>query len=214
MKRLAWSRRIETNLLRNFALATPADYATGLHWYQTAYNTAVDIAAQYSLDVWKSAGVVAALSPGLEWGRNVLQAEELIRAWVAGNTLPIVGVYGRKNVEKARRMLAGEWPLEVMPATSPKTRAFFYNILWPEGDALVTVDRHAKAIAYNLASERAGSASKDAESAVKGEGEYAYLSWHYRTIAARFQLVPSQFQAILWTNWKRRGEERETEVPF
>src|SRR5579872_6992800 len=162
MKAHKWNRGIESNILRTYGLATESDLHLGLHWYQSAHDEAVTLADTYAIGVWQAVGVIAAISPGLNWGLNVLQAKSLIAAWKDQSPLPTVGVYGRRNVDKAVAILNGTDPLELFsPKSSPKVRSFYLNILSPQSDEAVTIDRHAKALAYNLASTRAGAASQD-----------------------------------------------------
>ncbi len=211
MKRRTWSRRYETNILKVYAQATDSDIDMGLHWYQQVNDAAKAIAGRCTTATTVEViGVIAALSPGLSWGLNVLQAEQLIKAHEQGTELPLVGSYGHKNVDKAIRILNHEWPLDVLGGN--KVRAFFYNILFPTGDAHVTIDRHAKALTINAPATRRGFASDNVLSAVK-KSEYDYIAWHYEVIARRLRLIPSQLQAICWITWKRINESRE-EVPF
>ena len=211
MKRRTWNRGYETNILKVYARATDGDIDFGLHWYQHAQDAAKAIAGRCTTATTVEViGVIAALSPGLSWGLNVLQAEQLIKAHESGDELPLVGSYGRKNIDKAIRILNHEWPLDVLGGN--KVRAFFYNILFPIGDAHVTIDRHAKAIVINAPATRKGWASDNVLSTVK-KSEYDYIAWHYTVIAKRLGLIPSQLQAIVWVAWKRINESRE-EVPF
>ncbi len=210
-RRRTWSRRYETNILKTYARATDGDIDFGLHWYQQAHDAAKAIAGRCTTATTVEViGVIAALSPGLSWGLNVLQAEQLLKAYETGAELPMVGSYGRKNVDKAVRILSHEWPLDVLGGN--KVRAFFYNILFPTGESHVTIDRHAKALAINAPATRIGYASDNVLSTVK-KSEYDYIAWHYEVIARRLGLIPSQLQAIVWVTWKRINESRE-EVSF
>ncbi len=213
MAHRTWSRRYETNILRVYGRATDSDIDIGLHWYQHAHDAAKAIAGRcHTASTVEVIGVIAALSPGLSWGLNVSQAEQLIKAHEAGQDLPHVGSYGRANVNKAVRILNHEWPLNVLGGN--KVRAFFYNLLFPTGEEIVTIDRHAKALAINAPATRAGFASDNVLSTVR-PSEYDYISWHYRVIAKRLGLVPSQLQAIVWVTWKRINESKDhSEVPF
>lgn len=210
-----WSRRYEINILKNYALATPEDIHTGLFWYQATHNEAQSIATKYSVELWQAVGVIAALSPGCNWGRNLLDADTLIHAHVNGLNTPVVGVYGKVNTNKALDILRGAYPLGPNGAlgSGPKTIAFFSNILFPLESLAVTVDRHTKAIVEYTPSLRLGYASNNSLSVV-WPSEYEFIAWHYRVIAERVGLLPHQLQAISWVCWKRRGEERELEVPF
>ena len=113
MKR--YSKAVERQLQHVLSLATPEDWDNGLHWYGRANDQARAISERYNITVEMVAGVIACLSPGSEWGRNVVDAECVVGAYTSGLVIPQVGVYGRKNVDKALRILAGENPLDVIP---------------------------------------------------------------------------------------------------
>ncbi|HEY6019445.1 MAG TPA: hypothetical protein VIY48_05965 [Candidatus Paceibacterota bacterium] len=210
-----WSRRIERNILAVYARANESDRAEGLFWYSKAHDTARNLAEKHGISVAQAVGVIAAISPGNSWGRNILEADEFIHAYVHGYKLPSVGVYGRRNVAKARRILNGESGESVLHTkTGPKVWAFYSNILNPHISQELTIDRHAKGLAYNFGSQRKGFATDDKLSIV-GRVEYRYLVRHYRVIAERLGLVPHQLQAITWVTWKRiEGRMEQSEIPF
>lgn len=210
-----WSKRIERNILAVYFRSNDQDKLAGLTWYTEAHEIALGISLKHSTEVSKVVGVLAAISPGNNWGRNIMEAEEFISAFVKGHTLPTVGIYGRRNVAKARRILNGESPERVLHTkTGPKVWAFYCNILSPLTSQELTIDRHAKALAYNFPAVRPGYASNDKLSVV-GKVEYRYLVRHYRVIAERLGLVPHQLQAICWVTWKRlEGRLTQAEVPF
>jgi hypothetical protein len=196
IRKRPWSRKFETNILKVYNQATDAEREQGIYWYATAHRDAFAIAERYSVPVWEVAGVIAAISPGLAWGLNLIQADELVRSFVENKPQPNVGVYGWKNVNKAWQILQGANPLDVLPLTGPKTRAFYSCILNPDGSEEITVDRHAKCLAYDRREDR------EVISAV-GLAEYRHLAWHYGIIAKRLGLLPHQLQAITWVTWKR-----------
>lgn len=210
-----WSKRIERNILTVYNLSTESDRTEGMLWYSNAHHVAVGLARKHGIKVYQAVGVIAAISPGCPWGRNVMEADEFINAHTKGYKLPKVGVYGRRNVAKARRILNGESGESVLHTkTGPKVWAFYSNILNPMTSGALTVDRHAKALAYNYGSKKKGFASDDKKSIV-GRPEYAYLAHHYRVIAGKLDLVPHQLQAITWVTWKRlEGRVTQSEVPF
>lgn len=191
-----WSRKFETNILKAYNRATESEREQGMYWYSTAHKDAKAIADRHGVMVSAVAGVIAALSPGLQWGLNLLQADALAAAFAQDTPRPNVGVYGWKNVNKAWEILQGRHPLAVLPETGPKTRAFYRCVADPEASYAVTVDRHAKCLAHWRLTDR------DAFSAVR-VAEYAYLAWHYRVIAERLGIMPHQLQAITWVTWKR-----------
>jgi len=206
------ARKLSKRMLRNiencYHTANTADREEGIYWYQTAHNDALAIARRHNVPVSQAAGVIAALSPGREWGMNLQDADELIRAFVAGQTLPMVGSYGKKNINKARAILRGADPLDVLPLTGPKTRAFYRLILDPADLRTVCVDRHAKAVSLN----KLGS-DVEHTNAVR-HYEYEWYARHYQTMAERYDIAAHQLQAVCWVTWRRLGGDLSTEVPF
>ena len=215
MKKRNWqsprnSPRLERNILACYHRATPSDREEGLYWYATAHNDAAAIAARHGVTVAQAAGVIACLSPGRTWGLNLQDANDLITAFVAGKRLPMVGSYGRNNVNKARSILQGIDPLHVLRAsTGPKTRAFYMLILDPSDTHTVCVDRHAKAVCL-------GRVGSDADkSNVVRPNQYAFYARHYQTLALRLGLAAHQVQAICWTTWRRvHGNLNQNSLPF
>lgn len=191
-------KTLRKNILSAYSQATPEERKQGLFWYQTAHNDAQAIAHKHGVTIEQAVGVISAISPGLEWGLNLLQADSFIGAFVkdGGTKLPSVGVYGRKNRRKALNILFGEKPLSILPMTGPKTRAFYSCILDPQSSAEVCVDRHAKCLATNRTKDR------EAVSAVRA-GEYKNLVRAYSDLAEELGLISHQLQAITWVAWKR-----------
>lgn len=213
-KYLGWSKRIERNILSTYLLANDQDRTEGLYWYQHANEIAAELGKRFGFSIQQVAGVIAALSPGNPWGRNLLDTELVLEAYakgIRGKRLPNVGVYGWGNVRKAERILAGEnAPFEVLGGQ--KTVSFYFNITEPNTSNAVTIDRHAKSLAYGIGSKRKGYASSEAFANVS-KAEYPWLAKHYRNIAERLDIVPSQLQAITWVTWKRLGEKKDVTMP-
>jgi hypothetical protein len=195
-------KQVETNLRRIYAMAMEEEKAIGLNWYPSAWEQCKIIAGRQEVNPVKVAGVVAALSPGMEWGRNLVVAEDLIKLWKAGKEIPSsLSVYGYGAIRKAKRILEGELPTDVMQ-TAKKTKSFFLNMIgWEEQ---VTIDRHAKAAAYWLIGPKGGS---DNNLSKVGKKEYDELVGEYRGVARQLGLEPAQLQAIVWVTWKRISKE-------
>lgn len=211
-KYVGWSRRIERNILSVYVRANEFDREEGLHWYANAHNSARVFSSKYKVSLIQSVGVVSALSPGLNWGLNLLQAEEFIREWSKGkrgNDLPVVGVYGYRNLRKAIAILQGKPPLEVLGGN--KVRSFYANILSPTGPE-VTIDRHAKGLAIRSNSVRGATSDTDG---IVTNAEYPFYVKHYVKLAERLGLVPNQLQAICWVTWRRlKGNMEQNDLPF
>lgn len=209
-----WSRRIERNILSVYVRANEHDRAEGLYWYANAHDSCRVMAGKLGVSMAQAAGVVAALSPGLNWGLNLLQAELFIGEWVKGargKDLPMVGVYGYRNVRKSIRILQGDNPREVLGG-GMKTQAFYDNILAPLESKGVAIDRHAKGLALRSNSARGATATQDA---IVTPSEYPYYVRHYVGIAERLGLIPHQLQAVCWVTWRRlKGNLEQNDLPF
>jgi hypothetical protein len=204
MKNKFNARKIKANILKVYNQASDAERSAGMYWYETAHNDARAIAEKNGVTVQQACGVIAAISPGLEWGLNLIQANEFVRAFKAKRKLPQVGVYGQKNVIKAKRILQGENPYDVLPLTGPKVRAFYYCISEPLTAESVCIDRHARCLAYYKLSDRTATS-------IVRPAEFRRLAAVYAQLASELGLRPHQLQAITWVTWKRIVSE---EVPF
>lgn len=197
MKQIRTNYAMVDRLLAVHARATPEQRDGGAAWYHNTRDSCLELAYQTGVSFEAVVGVVAALSPGSNWERNMEDAKSVIGAFVKGLELPMVGTYGRANVIKASRILSGELPLDVLGGG--KVRAFYANILDPSDPSdsgPVTIDRHANGAASGLRGEDASFVSP---------WRMRYLAHQYRVAARRIGMVPSAFQAVVWVVW-RSGE--------
>ena len=168
------------SLLRTFAAATPAQVLDGIRWYDK-HTADIDVMAeQLATPRDQVAGVVAALSPRIQWSRNLQVARETILAFRAG--MPISSVRGvfQTNVLKSYAILRGESDV----LGGDKTRSFARNL---SGDTdAVTVDVWAMRAAMGF----------DKQSLTPKQ--YASIARSYRSAAARVGLTPRDFQAVVW----------------
>ena len=72
------------NILAVFALATAGELQEGLDWYHRANRVAAEIASAHGISLETAAGVIADLSPNNRWERNIVDAENIIRAYSIG----------------------------------------------------------------------------------------------------------------------------------
>src|SRR5690242_14788521 len=151
VKTAKYSQAIERRLLAAYYRANASDLIEGTEWYSKAHAICERISETHGITLKQACGVIAALSPGRAWEFNVSDAETFISAYQSGargRQLPIVGTYGRKNVRKSIDILRGVEPLDVLGGS--KVRSFYSNILNPENESPVTIDRHAKCAAYGI----------------------------------------------------------------
>lgn len=136
------------NVINAWKRATAAERAAGAVWYREAHSHAAligDMAGLSGQDaIDHGAGILAVLSPQLEWSRNVSEAYRLAVAWHAGDTAVLSELTAYPaNVDKASRILAGERAGDVVGG--PKVTAFYRAIAGHTGGPVI--DRHATRIA-------------------------------------------------------------------
>lgn len=164
--------------------ASEDDRNSGELWYQVANSDCVAIAAEFNLSVDQACGVVAALSPNLRWDRNIKAA----RAVLAGGTSEAYPA----NEFKARRIQAGETPLDVLGGL--KVRAFYGNLLSGGYDTGVTVDGHAFNAAHGLV--------QPVKAARVTPREHSRVSRAYRAAARLRGTTAPAMQATVWIVWR------------
>lgn len=170
--------------------ATVSELVEGMEWYKDAHALAVKLDPA---DPSQAAGVIAALSPMMPWGRNVNLA---VRAYADGSASGAL----YSSVAKADRILAGERADAVLGGD--KVRAFWGVIADPTSDAVV-VDRHAFDIAVGRVT------NNESRGALGRKGVYESFARAYvraaKTISAEtgMDVSASQVQAVTWTVWRR-----------
>lgn len=187
-------------ILATFFNATPAEVSDGASWYGRASESSVLIACRYSLPMNTVAGVIAALSPNNKWERNVVDAEQLCRAFTLGGHSAAdkikVSTYNANKI-KALRILSGELPLSVLGGL--KVRAFYSCIM---GESSVCIDGHAYAIwlGQRIPTTKAPKISAKL---------YAVIASDYVKAAATINQIMgtdysgAHIQAITWLTYRR-----------
>jgi hypothetical protein len=156
------------------------DEAAG--WYRNSRRTARRLARQYGGGLGRAAGIIAALSPQVQWKVNVRMAEDMLRdGWATGQTYA--------NLLKAERILQGERPLTVLGG--PKVRAF-YRAMMGDEDAAVIDTWMLQAIGW----ERKGVSLR----------QYERCAAALRAAAAQTGLTTAGFQAVVWTQVRGGGD--------
>jgi hypothetical protein len=181
-----------TNILATYRRASDAQRADGMVWYNEAHALAVTLARSAGHETLRAAGVIAALSPRMEWSMNERLA---IRTYAEGG---IDGGCLGISVRKADAIYNGADVLATLKA--PKTSAFAEVIADPTDTWTVVIDRHAMSVAHGRTS------TDDEVAALNRKGYYQAYSDAYRKAAAEIGITPSQMQATTWVVW------RETEI--
>jgi hypothetical protein len=192
-------RKVFNSLERWLSAATPEQKSAGLRWYEEAQQWAEYLSDEFRVDRYKTAAVISALSPNNKWGRNKVDAFNLIQTWKNGRSADEVKVC-TYNANKAKAFDILNGGAEIT-AKSPKTHAFAANVGLLAADH-VTVDKwHLRAC---LCSPKEG---------VKDTVE-SCTSLQYRRVEAitlklarKYGLKGYEAQAIIWVaikdNWGR-----------
>lgn len=181
----------QLNLLQVYHQATVDEMASGLTWYRDTNCEADRLAEENGLTIRQTAGMIAAVSPGLRWERNVECAERIIR----GETLNGLGVRWYDGVHKAKRILRGHDPSTVLKGN--KVRAFYACILSPSAaSGSVCIDGHA----YSIWTGRR--VALDDVPPIN-DRLYNRIATDYAIVAKDLAIAPCQLQAVTWCVWRR-----------
>ena len=192
------------NIIAVYALATSGERVEGTEWYNRANRVAATIAAEHGISLEAAAGVIAALSPNNRWERNIVDAENLIRAYSIGGAEEAENVkvctYGKMRA-KAIQIL-GAWDSHVDHVTILNGRKItaFYECIIGRTDA-VCIDGHAYSIWF-------GDRLTMKQVPNIGKKMYAEIVSDYvqaaRILSANGTSVTAfEVQAITWCAWRR-----------
>ena len=133
------------NILAMYMQASPVDTQEGTVWYNNAYQICWALSEKYNLPLSTVVGVVSALSPNNKWDRNIMDAENIIRAYVGEYDYPKVCTF-TGNKDKAITILECEIDSSdniCAILKGNKTIAFFRGIYTNGQCDEITVDGHA-----------------------------------------------------------------------
>ena len=194
------------NILATFYAATPVDIQEGTVWYTNAHAICVALSDKYNLPLSTVVGVVSALSPNNKWDRNILDAENIIRAYVGEYDYPKVCTF-TGNKDKAITILECEIDSSdniCAILKGNKTIAFFRGIYTNGQCDEITVDGHA----FNI--WRGMYTSLNEVPAISNK-LYKAVSDAYKEAAetineqTKSDWSASQIQAITWVCWRRQN---------
>ena len=187
------ARRAElvNNLVRLYESASPTARADGALWYPRARAIVDEWSAHYGVPRNTVAMVIAALSPQVEWSRNLIMSDDVL----AQRPLSVRGAFIR-NEMKARQIREDRSEhlstLMTLFPQGPKVNSFAWNLAGH--DTIVTVDTHAVQAALD-----------DPTTTVTLRwAPYKVFAECYATAAARVGLSAAAFQAVCWLAWKER----------
>ena len=178
------SETLTANIRDAWNAASDDQITRGRAWYTVAHDIAEMVG---NGDVRKGAGIISALSPRMQWDRNVSIA---INACTTGHATGAMSA----SLNKAQAILDGADPTEVLPM-SAKTGNFYLNIVNPSDNHAVTVDCWAYRVATRDWSAAGPKSAKD----------YREVADAYRTVASELDEIPANVQAGTW-NWARETQ--------
>jgi len=141
---------------------------------------------------------VSALSPNNKWERNIVNAEDLCKAFINGQDMDSI------KVSTYHKMKQKAWHiLETMPnyeetitiLNGKKIISFYRNISGDETD--ITIDGHARNIYYN---DRQGLTTPN--TSIR-KLEYLDIQKAYLRASKKLGIKAYELQAITWVAWRR-----------
>ena len=191
------------NILAVYALATTGERQEGIEWYHRAYRVAARIAETHGESIETVAGVIAALSPNNRWERNIVDAENVIRAYSIGGVEEAENVkvctYGKMRA-KAIQILESPTMSHHEDILNGRKITAFYRCIIGCQDA-VCIDGHAYSIWF-------GDRLTMKEVPNIGKKLYAEICDDYVEAAEVLRdsgddVKAFEVQAITWTAWRR-----------
>ena len=191
------------NILAVYALATAGERQDGIEWYHRAYRVATRIAETHGESIETVAGVIAALSPNNRWERNIVDAENVIRAYTVGGAEEAANVkvctYGKMR-DKAIQILEATSIIHHEDILNGRKITAFYRCIIGCQDA-VCIDGHAYSIWF-------GDRLTMKEVPNIGKKLYAEICDDYVEAAEVLRdsgddVKAFEVQAITWTAWRR-----------
>lgn len=211
--------------LSNVFENTPDDIRDrGMTWYGNVHDAAQQAARDAGKTTRQAAGVVAAVSPQMDWDNHNISAFDEISQLTPEHWAMIHGsAQGPRRSDDVRGMLR-----EVAPSLSrasdrdllkanriwnegvdpeavlfrgqaPKTNTFFRNINAPHEDNGATVDgRHADLIVDSMRPWTQARNIQSADLVRGGRSRYERYSDATATAARRFGVLPHELQAVDW----------------
>jgi hypothetical protein len=211
--------------ISNVYNATPEPVRkSGSEWYDRVHEATAKGIRGSGLDIHQGAGIVAAVSPQMDWEKNNIDALGELRhlnksQWgdiIKGDRNPLQGMSisraPQSALVKAHRIMHGdEDPYQVLNRqTAPKTNSFAHNIAEPDKREHVTIDGRAHDIAANRL--QGWESDRGISSAALKSGKmsrYEHFESAYKGAAKAINMqhgtdhAPHEIQAITWEGGKR-----------
>lgn len=187
-------------ILGVYQLATVTERIAGREWYPRAWQAAESIGAEYNLAPVTVAGIIAALSPRNRWERNLIDAENIIKAHTYGSPADAANIKVctfNANKQKAIKILTDNLRDHVSIRNvlkGPKLVEFFSCIIGDNRE--VCIDGHAYSVwaGDRITLDSVPKISTKLRETIKAD---------YIKAAENVGILPSEMQAITWLTWRR-----------
>ena len=187
-----------TNINKVFKQATTEEVQHGLTWYQDAQDACQDMADTYELPLVIVVGVLAALSPTNEWGRNKKDTNKMLSVFTSGGHCEDCAPCTYKTMRDKAWLILSNGIAQDIPAIAktlngPKITDFFLCIM---GSDVCVIDGHAWCIAN--ADRRTMQEVPSIGKKLRKELQTAYSK-----AGKRHNMTAFEMQAATWVTWKR-----------
>lgn len=191
-------------IVAKFTLATSQEVQLGCDWYPSALKISARIGEKYGLSAQVVAGVIAALSPNNRWERNIIDAENVIKAWRHGDDDDVLAVKVctyKTMLAKALQILNSSSCYIVDILNGPKITEF-YNCITNPAMTDVCIDGHAYSVWFGqrLTMKEVPPIGKKLRATIKQDYRDA-TAFINEELSEHF--YPADIQAITWVTHKR-----------
>ena len=180
------------NFESTFLQANQFERNAGFHWYNDGHNYLKDMAKHFNVPLKIVCGIVAVTSPGLSWSQNTILTYNILK--FKGKLSHIKTSCYKANIYKALNIYKAK---KVFPyLRGPKVVQFYFNLLNPFDNSRITIDRFMLSCYYNelnIDNLKKYMTPKHIES----------LKFEIKNLSVRYDLLPCQFQAIVWLTYHR-----------
>jgi hypothetical protein len=181
------------NFERVYLQSTEIERAMGLHWYADQHSYLKDMANHFDVPMKLVCGITAVLSPQISYQQNINLAYHVLKfkgKLPSNLKTPCFSL----NLKKAIKIYKSK---KVFPSLrGPKVTQFYLNLLNPFDDNSITIDTFMIACYYELS-------DRNDCSKYTGEKNIEFLKSEIKKLAGKYDLLPLQFQAIVWLTYHR-----------
>ena len=174
---------LENNILAVYEQCSDDELSRGLLWYREAHDYCLELSKKYNKSILVTTGILAALSPRKYWQENKKLANKYFRGSCSHTKIQLEKchkIYHSNSFSLIMNILGGK-----------KTQNFFANILMPEDDKYVTLDRHSLTVVL-------GQTCEDVT-----PHQYNILKNIYIQTANKLGILPVHLQCCTWLCQKR-----------